>query len=55
MGTCQNISLTCAGGSYVSGLCPGDSSIRCCPDAPSSGGGGCKMKRDLFGRRVIAC
>ena len=54
-GICQNTSLTCAGGSYVSGYCPGDDSIKCCPDVPSGGGGGCKMKRDRFGRRVIAC
>ena len=32
-GICQSTSKTCAGGSYISGYCPGDNSIKCCPDA----------------------
>ena len=35
-GTCKNTSKGCSGGSFASGLCPGDSSIQCC--VPSSGG-----------------
>ena len=59
-GVCQKTSETCAGGSYVSGYCPGDDSIKCCPDAPApsasaTGGGGCKMKRDRFGKRSFVC
>ncbi len=59
-GVCQDTSETCAGGAYVSGLCPGGDNIKCCPDAPpatggSGGGGGCKVKRDRVGRRVLIC
>ncbi|KAL8722267.1 MAG: hypothetical protein Q9225_001214 [Loekoesia sp. 1 TL-2023] len=35
-GICQNTSKTCAGGAYISGYCPGDDSIKCCPDADST-------------------
>lgn len=35
-GVCQKTSKTCDGGDYISGYCPGDSSIKCCPDAPST-------------------
>lgn len=59
-GICQSTTEACAGGAYISGYCPGDSSIRCCPNAPApsstaGSGGGCKVKRDRFGKRVIAC
>ncbi len=37
VGTCQSIEQSCSG-SYVSGLCPGDNTIKCC--LPPSGGGG---------------
>ncbi|KAL8707777.1 MAG: hypothetical protein Q9220_007229 [cf. Caloplaca sp. 1 TL-2023] len=55
-GICQDDSIACSGGAYISGYCPGGNSIRCCPDppAPSGGGGGCKMKRDRLGRRILA-
>jgi uncharacterized protein YkwD len=36
-GVCQSTSQSC-NGSYVSGLCPGDNTIKCC--VPTSGGGG---------------
>ncbi|KAL8839222.1 MAG: hypothetical protein Q9170_001828 [Blastenia crenularia] len=32
-GICQDTSKTCAGGAYISGYCPGDSSVKCCPAA----------------------
>lgn len=32
-GICQNTSKSCAGGTYISSYCLGDSSIMCCPDA----------------------
>ncbi|KAL8646780.1 MAG: hypothetical protein Q9210_005935 [Variospora velana] len=32
-GVCQSTSLSCAGGSYITGYCPGDDNIKCCPDA----------------------
>jgi len=35
-GICQGTSKSCAGGTYISGYCPGDNSIRCCPDASTS-------------------
>lgn len=35
-GICQSTSTACAGGDYISGYCPGDSSIKCCPDKSSS-------------------
>ncbi|KAI4199072.1 MAG: hypothetical protein LQ348_001939 [Seirophora lacunosa] len=57
-GICQKTNITCKGGAYVSGLCPGGSDTRCCPDVTPSaggGGGGCKMKRDRFGKRVLVC
>jgi len=57
-GICQDTSTACAGGAYISGYCPGDNSIKCCPNAsptPTGGGGGCKMRRDRFGKRMIAC
>ncbi|KAI4102079.1 MAG: hypothetical protein L6R37_004586 [Teloschistes peruensis] len=52
-GICQSTSKTCAGGAYIAGYCPGDDSIKCCPNAPTAGG--CKMRRDRFGKRIIAC
>lgn len=57
-GICQDTSTACAGGAYISGYCPGDNSIKCCPNAsptPTGGGGGCKMRRDRFGKRMVAC
>ncbi|KAL8726096.1 MAG: hypothetical protein Q9166_006933 [cf. Caloplaca sp. 2 TL-2023] len=53
-GICQKTSETCAGGAYISGYCPGDKSIKCCPKATAAVGN-CKMRRDRFGKRVIAC
>ena len=58
--------MTCEGGAYVSGYCPGDDSIKCCPDAPapSGGGGGGGCKREVVvgvgiggveKRMVVAC
>lgn len=35
-GVCQKTSETCAGGSYISGYCPGDDSIKCCPAAATA-------------------
>lgn len=32
-GVCQRTSLSCAGGTYIAGYCPGDNNIKCCPDA----------------------
>lgn len=57
-GICQDTSSPCAGGAYVNGYCSGDNSIKCCPNAtPTStgGGGGRKMGRNPFGKRIIAC
>lgn len=56
-GICQNTSTSCAGGAYIGGYCSGDSSIKCCPNAtpPSPPAGSCKMRRDRFGKRIIAC
>ena len=59
-GTCQKISKTCAGGSYISGYCPGDEEIKCCPDvatpkSTTAGRGGCKTKKDRFGKRMLIC
>jgi len=57
-GICQDTTTACAGGAYISGYCPGDNSIKCCPNAsptPTGGGGGCKIRRDRFGKRMIAC
>ncbi|KAL8770087.1 MAG: hypothetical protein Q9209_004125 [Squamulea sp. 1 TL-2023] len=55
-GICQKTSIACPGGAYVSGLCPGDKTIKCCPAAkPAPPVGSCKMRRDRFGRRVVAC
>ncbi|KAL9595556.1 MAG: hypothetical protein Q9219_006376 [cf. Caloplaca sp. 3 TL-2023] len=53
-GICQSTSKACAGGAYIAGYCPGDASIKCCPNAPASGGG-CRVRRDRMGRRVVAC
>ncbi|KAL8797919.1 MAG: hypothetical protein Q9182_007116 [Xanthomendoza sp. 2 TL-2023] len=53
-GVCQKTSETCAGGAYISGYCPGDDSVKCCPN-PTTPVGSCKMRRDRFGKRVIAC
>ncbi|KAI4170938.1 MAG: hypothetical protein LQ343_004596 [Gyalolechia ehrenbergii] len=55
-GVCQKTSLSCEGGAYIAGLCPGDDSVKCCPDVVAGeGGGGCKVKRDRVGRRVVIC
>lgn len=32
-GICQKTSTACGGGSYISGYCDGDESIKCCPNA----------------------
>ena len=54
-GICQNDSIACPGGAYVSGLCPGGDEMRCCPTKPAPPVGSCKMRRDRFGKRIIAC
>ncbi|CAO1604866.1 hypothetical protein XANCAGTX0491_008407 [Xanthoria calcicola] len=53
-GICQNDSIACPGGAYVSGLCPGGDEMRCCPTKPAPVGS-CKMRRDRFGKRIVAC
>lgn len=35
-GICQKTSVSCSGGSYVPGYCPGAADIQCCPNAGSS-------------------
>ncbi|KAL8680964.1 MAG: hypothetical protein Q9186_002864 [Xanthomendoza sp. 1 TL-2023] len=53
-GICKKTSESCAGGAFISGYCPGDESVKCCPN-PTTPVGSCKMKRDRFGKRIIAC
>ncbi|KAL8993524.1 MAG: hypothetical protein Q9169_006282 [Polycauliona sp. 2 TL-2023] len=53
-GVCQKDSIACPGGAYVSGLCPGGADVRCCP-VKAAPVGSCKMRRDRFGKRILAC
>ncbi|KAL8851804.1 MAG: hypothetical protein Q9221_003318 [Calogaya cf. arnoldii] len=55
-GICQKDSIACPGGAYVSGLCPGGDDVRCCPVVTTKPPvGSCKMRRDRFGKRIVAC
>ena|GEM_PF-1184594 len=48
-GTCQNTSVSCEGGSYRAGLCPGASNIQCCIKSGSTGSGGTTGSGNTFG------
>ncbi len=48
-GTCQDTSISCAGGSYRAGLCPGASNIQCCVRSGSTGSGGTSGSGNTFG------
>ncbi|KAL8787172.1 MAG: hypothetical protein Q9213_002388 [Squamulea squamosa] len=58
-GICQKVTIACPGGAYVSGLCPGDNTIKCCPNAPppSSEPKTCKPagKTGICQKDSIAC
>lgn len=48
-GVCQNTSISCEGGSYRAGLCPGASNIQCCIKSGSTGSGGTSGSGNTFG------